>query len=120
MWMRLRSLATAVMTACAIGCGQGTRPAASVLPTPTAPTGSGPVASARVVGTLTDRPVGGASVTGASVRSTVSGGDGVVTLEASAPGRYAVSVAAAQFVTRQTAISIPGGEGRVDLISSGF
>ena len=95
-------------------------PAAPVLPIPTAPTGSGPTASVRVVSTLTDQSVSGASATGAAVRSTRSDGDGLVTLEASGPGRYAVRVAAAQFVTRQTTVSIPGSEARLDLIASSF
>ena len=62
----------------------------------------------------------GASATGSSVRSTSSDGDGLVTLEASGPGRYAVRVAAAQFVTRQTTVAIPGGDARLDLIASSF
>jgi hypothetical protein len=64
--------------------------------------------------------VSGASATGAEVRSTTSDGDGLVTLEASDPGRRAVSVAAAQFITRRTTVSIPGNEARLDLIASSF
>jgi hypothetical protein len=74
----------------------------------------------RIVSTLTDQPVLGAAVTGASVRSTASDGDGLVTLEASGPGRYAVRVAAGEFVTRQTTVAIPGGDARLDLIPSSF
>jgi hypothetical protein len=59
-------------------------------------------------------------VAGGSVRSTVSDGSGLVTLEAPGPGRYAVSVAAAQFVTRQTMLSIPGSDASIDLIPSSF
>ncbi len=73
-----------------------------------------------MVGTLTDQPVSGASATGASVRSTLSDGDGLMTLEASSAGRYAVRVAAAQFVTRETTVSIPGSEAPLDLIASSF
>jgi len=118
--MRLRLLAAAALVACALGCGREASPASPVLPIPTAPTGSGPTASVRIVGTLTDQPVSGASATGAQVRSTTSGGDGLVTFEAPASGRYAVSVAAAQFVTRQTTVSIPGGDASIDLIASNF
>ena len=74
----------------------------------------------RIVSTLTDQPVSGASATGALVRSTPSDGDGLLTLEASSPGRYGVRVAAAQFVTRETTVSIPGSNARVDLIPSSF
>ena len=107
---------------CVLGCGgrEAAGPAAPLFPIPTAPTGSGPTASVRVVSTLTDEPVRGASATGASIRSTPSDGDGFLTLEASGPGRYAVRVAAAQFVTRQTAVSIPGSGARLDLIPSSF
>ena len=116
----LRLPAAAALVTCALGCGEGGRPAEPVLPIPTAPTGSGPTASVRVVSTLTDQPVSGASSTGASVRSTPSDGDGFVMLEASGPGRYAVRVAAAQFVTRQTTVAIPGSDARLDLIPSSF
>ena len=104
--------AAAALLSCAIGCGGD--------PTPTAPTGSGQTASVRVVGTLTDQPVGGASANGAAVRSTQSAGDGLVTLEASSSGRYAVNVTAPQFVTRQTTLAIPASEARLDLIASSF
>src|SRR5262245_22408461 len=115
--MRVRlHLAAAALTS-ALGCG-GHGPA--TVPPPTAPTGSGPTATARVVGTLTDEPVGGASVTGASIRSTVSDSSGLVILEASVPGRYVVTIAAAQFVTRQTTVSIPDSETRLDLIPRSF
>ena len=120
----LRLPAVAALVTCALGCGgEAGSPGAPVLPIPTAPTGSGPMASVRVVNTLTDQPVSGASATGASVRSTSSDGDGLITLEASGPARYAVHVTAAQFVTRQTTVAIPGMPGRdarLDLIPSSF
>ena len=114
--------AAAVLVTCALGCNgrEAGSPRAPVLPIPTAPTGSGPTASVRVVSTLTDQAVLGASASGASVRSTRSEGDGLVTLEASGPGRYAVSVTAAQFVTRQTTVAIPGNDASLDLIPSSF
>jgi hypothetical protein len=120
--MHLRLPAAAALVTCALGCGghEAGSPGASVLPIPTAPTGSGPTASVRVVSTLTDQPVSGASAIGASLRSTLSDGDGLVILEASGSGRYAVSVAAAQFVTRQTTVVIPGSAARLDLIASSF
>ena len=119
--MRLRLSAAAALAICALGCGRdATGPASPVLPIPTAPTGSGPTTSIRIVSTLTDQPVSGASATGAPVRSTTSGGDGFVTLEAPRPGRYAISVTAAQYVTRQTTVSIPAGEASIDLIASNF
>ena len=114
--MRVRLSAAAALVICALGCGR--EAAGPALPT--APTGTGPMASVRIVSTLTDQPVSGASVTGASVRSTTTGGDGVVTIEASRAGRYAVSVAARQFLTRDTTVSIPGVEGKIDLIASNF
>jgi hypothetical protein len=43
-----------------------------------------------------------------------------MTVEASSPGRYAVRAAAAQFVTRQTTVAIPGGDARLDLIAGTF
>jgi hypothetical protein len=120
--MHLRLSAAAALMACALGCGgrEAGSPAGPVLPIPTAPTGNGPTASVRVVSTLTDQRVSGASVSGASVRSTPSDSDGLVILEASAPGRYAVRVTAAQFVTRQTTVAIPGSDARLDLIPSSF
>src|SRR5262245_37685357 len=90
------------------------------MPTPIAPNGSGPTATARIASTLTDEPVSGASATGASIRSTSSDAGGLMTLEASTAGRYAVSVAASPFVTRQTRVSIPGGEVCLDLIPRSF
>jgi hypothetical protein len=115
-------LLIALFAASALACGgrDAGSPGAPVIPTPTAPTGSGPTASVRIVSMLTDQPVTGASATGASVRSTLSDGEGLVTLEASAPGRYAVRVAAAQFVTRDTAVAIPGSDARLDLIPGSF
>jgi len=119
--MHLRLSAATALLICALGCGdQGGRAGTPVLPIPTAPTGSGPTATLRVVSSLTDQPVSGASTTGASVRSTRSDGDGIVTLEASGPGRYAVSVAAAGFVTRQTRVTIPGNDSLLDLIPGSF
>jgi hypothetical protein len=120
--MRLLLPAAVALAACAAGCGgrEAASPGESALPLPTAPTGSGPTVSMRVVSTLTGQPVSGASATGAAVRSTLSDGDGLVTLEASGPGRYALRAGAAQFVTRQTTVSIPGGEARLDLIASSF
>ena len=114
-------LAAALVT-CALGCDgrDAGSPTAPVLPIPTAPTGSGPTASVRVVSTLTDQPVSGASATGTSVRSTLSDGEGLVTLEASGSGRFAVRMTAAQFVTRQTTVAIPGNDARLDLIPSSF
>jgi len=114
-------LSAAAMVTCALGCG-GREAGSSepVLAIPTAPTGSGQTARVRVVSTLTDQPVSGASTTGASVRSTPSDSDGLVILEAPGPGRYAVRVAAAPFVTRQTTVAIPGSDARVDLIASSF
>lgn len=117
--MHLRLPAAAALVTCALGCG-GRDAGAPVLPIPTAPTGSGPTVSVRVVSTLTDQPVSGASATGASVRSTTSDAAGLVTLEASGAGSYAVRVAAAQFVTRQTTVAIPGNDARLDLIPSSF
>ena len=118
---RLRLLAAAALVTCALGCGrEAGNPDAPVLAIPTAPTGSGPTTRVRVVSTLTDQPVNGAAATGASVRSTRSDGDGLVILEASGPGRYAVSVAAPQFVTRQTTVAIPGNDAGVDLIPNSF
>jgi hypothetical protein len=87
---------------------------------PTAPTGNGPTTRVRVVSTLSDDPVISASATGTSVRSTASDGDGLVTLEALGPGRYAVRVDAAGFVTRQTTLAIPGSDALLDLIPSSF
>jgi hypothetical protein len=120
--MQLRLPAAAALLACALGCGgrEAGGSGAPVLAIPTAPTGSGPTARMRVVGTLTDQPVSGATATGTALRSTLSDGDGRVVLEASGPGRYTVSVAAAQFVTRQSTVVIPGGDARVDLIASSF
>ena len=120
--MHPRLAAAAALVTCALGCrgGEAGRPAEPVLPIPTAPTGSGPTASVRVVSTLTDQPVSGASATGASVRSTPADSDGFVMLEAPGPGRYAVRVAAAQFVTRQTTVAIPGSDARLDLIPGSF
>jgi hypothetical protein len=115
-----RPLAAALVT-CALGCGRdvGSRAAPELL-IPTAPTGSGQTASVRVVSTLTDQPVIGASAVGTSVRSTSSDSEGLVTLEASGPGRYALRVTAAQFVSRQTTVAIPGNDARLDLIPSSF
>ena len=120
--MHLRLPAAAALVIGVLGCGgrEGGGPGAPVLPIPTAPTGSGPTVSVRVVSALTDLPVIGASATGGSVRSTSSDGDGLMTLEASGPGRYVVRVAAAQFVTRQTTVAIPGNEASLDLIPSSF
>src|SRR5262245_35345894 len=109
----VRLPSAAALLTCALGCGG--REAG-----PTAPTGSGPTASVRIVSTLTDQPVSGATVTGASVRSTGPDSDGVVILEASGPGRYAIRAAAAEFVTRQTTVAIPGSDARLDLIPSSF
>jgi hypothetical protein len=117
----LRLSAATGLVICAVGCGgDEDGGAGALLRTPTAPTGSGPTTNVRVVSTMNDEPVIGASVTGASVRSTSSNGDGVVSLEAWGPGRYAVRVAAAQFVTRQTMVAIPGGVASLDLIPSSF
>ena len=120
--MHLSVPAAAALVTCALGCGgrEAGRPTETVFPIPTAPTGSGPTASVRVVSTLTDQPVSGASATAASVRSTLSDSDGLVILEASGPGRYAVRVVAAQFVTRQTTVAIPASDARLDLIPSSF
>jgi hypothetical protein len=121
-WIHLRLPAAAALVIAALGCG-GRKPGTSaepVLPIPMAPTGSGPTASVRVVSTLTDQPVTGASASGASVRSTVSDSDGLVMLEASGSGRHAVRVAAAQFVARQTTVAIPGGDAPIDLIPNSF
>src|SRR5262245_39403614 len=120
--MRRRLHPAAAVMICALGCGGPGpgNPTGPVVPTPIAPTGSGPPATVRVVSTLTDQPGSGASVTGASVRSTPSDSSGLVTLEASGQGRYAVSAAAAQFVTRQTMASIPGSDARLDLIPGSF
>jgi hypothetical protein len=112
-------LPAAVLAIGVLGCG-GRDSAGPALPTPTAPTGPGPTASVRVVSTLTDQPVSGAAMTGASVRSTRSGGDGLLTVEASSSGRYPVRVAAAQYVTRDTTISIPAADSRLDLIANSF
>ena len=112
MRIHLRLLPATVLFTCAFGCGGD--------PTPTAPTGSGQAASVRVVSTLTDQPVAGAFATGGSIRSSRSDGNGLLTLEASSPGRYSVSVTAPQFVTRQTTVAIPGSEARLDLIASSF
>ena len=113
--MRLRWPVSAAVLMCALGCGgHGAGSGGGFLfPTPTAPTGNGLTATLRVVGTLTDEPVSGASASGGSIRSTVSDGSGVVTLEAAGAGSYAVSVSAAQFVTRQTTVSIPDSEARL-------
>lgn len=116
--MRARSIVSLLV--CVIGCGgRGGGPADPVTPTPIPPTGSGPTASARVVSTLTDEPVSGATATGA-LRSTVSDIGGLMTLEASVAGRYAVSVAAAPFVARQTTVSIPASDVCLDLIPRSF
>jgi len=112
MRIHLRLLAATALLTCASGCGSD--------PTPTAPTGSGQTASIRAVSTLTDQPVSGVFATGGSIRSTRSDGSGLLTLEASAPGRYSVNVTAPQFVTRQTTVAIPGSEARLDLISTSF
>jgi hypothetical protein len=119
--MHLRLPAAAALVLCALGCGgrEAGTSAEPVLSIPTAPTGSGSTASLRVVSALTDQPVSGALATGVSVRSTRSNDDGVVMLEAAGPGRYAVSMAAAQFVTRQTRVAIPG-DAHLDLIPSSF
>jgi hypothetical protein len=117
--MHLRLPAAAALVTCALGCGrEAGGPGAPLFPT--APTGDGPTAMVRVVSTLTGQPVSGASALGASLRSTSSDGDGLVILEASGPGRYAVSVSAAQFVTRQTTVAVPGSDARLDLIASSF
>jgi Matrixin len=118
--MRLRSHLPAAVVICALGCGgHGAGSSGSLFP-PTAPIGNGVTAMVRVVSTLTDQPVSGASVIGASVRSTLSDDTGLVSLEASGAGRYVVSVAAAQFVTRQTMVSIPGSDAFLDLIPRSF
>jgi hypothetical protein len=93
--MQLRLLAATALVTFALGCGgrEAGSPGAPVLPMPTAPTGTGPTASVRVVSTLTDQTVSGASAIGASLRSTPSDSDGLMILEASGSGRYAVSVA---------------------------
>ena len=119
---QLRLPAAVALVTCALGCGgrEAGSPGAAVLPIPTAPTGSGPTVSVRVVSTLTDHPVIGAAATGASVRSTSSDSDGLMILEAPGPGRYAVRVTAAQFVTRQTTLAVPGSDTRLDLIPSSF
>jgi hypothetical protein len=120
-WIHLRLPAAAALVTCALGCGgrEAGTSAEPALAMPTAPTGSGPASRIRIVNTLTDQPVSGASATGAPVRSTRSDEDGVVTLEAAGPGRYAVSVAAALFVTRQTSVAIPG-DAHLDLIPGSF
>lgn len=114
----LRSGAAALIGV--IGCGGHGANDPAVIPTPTAPTGSGLTANARVVSALTDEPVNGATATGASIRSTPSDSAGLMTLEVSAAGRYAVIVAAAQFVTRETRVLIPGGDACLDLIPRSF
>ena len=118
--MRLRLYAAAAVMACVLGCDgrEADGPAGRLLPT--APIGSGPTASVRVVSALTDQPVSGALMTGVSVRSTPSDTDGLVLLEASSAGRYALRVTATQFVTRQTMVAIPGNDARLDLIPSSF
>ena len=118
--LHLRLSAAVAVMACVLGCDgrDADGPAGRLLPT--APIGSGPTASVRVASALTDQPVSGALVTGASVRSTPSDSDGLVMLEASSAGRYAVRVTATQFVTRQTTVVIPGNDARLDLIPSSF
>jgi Ca2+-binding RTX toxin-like protein len=120
--MHLGRPLAAALVMCALGCGGRDvgNPAAPVLPLPTAPTGTGLTANVRVVSTLTDQPVNGVSATGASVRSTTSDADGRMTLEVAGPGRYAITVTAAQFVTRRTTVAIPGNDARLDLIPSSF
>ena len=121
--MRLRLPVTSVVLVCSIACERSASTPASPSPlplTPTAPTGTGITTIARVAGTLSDQPVTGASITGAAVRSTLSDADGAATIEVAAPGLYPVSVAAAQFVTRRTILSVRGSDARIDLIPSAF
>lgn len=108
-------MAAAALLCSALGCGDH-QPSPTA---PTTPTGSGPVTNVRVVSMLGDQPVIGASAIG-TVRSTSSDAGGLMTIEAATAGRYSVRVSAAQFVTRTTAINVPGGDARLDLIPSSF
>ena len=120
--MRLRLFVAAAVLLCSIGCGHnaGSPTSPSPSPTPAPPTGIGITTTVRVVGTLSDQSVSGASITGAAVRSTLSDPGGAATIEVSGPGLYPVSVAAAQFVTRRTRLSVPGADARIDLIPTTF